>query len=462
MVALAQNGAAKSSALEQSHPASPGGLADWVSESAKGVSHIDLLVPSAHCAGCISRIEGALRGRSEVISARVNLSTKRLAIDWKSDAAGPQDIIDAVQSLGFDARPFLPDAAVANASGTAGRELLIALAVAGFAAGNVMLLSVSIWSGADAATRDLFHWISALIALPAIAFSSRPFVRSAFKALSSGYLNMDVPISLAVILAAGMSLYETVTGGAEAYFDAAVMLLFFLLIGRTLDHMMRARAHSAVTQLLSLSARSARVIDENGEKQFADIASIGPGVTVAVAAGERVPVDGIVVHGTSDLDRSIVTGEAAPESIAPGAAVEAGTMNLTGPLEVKVTAAGEDTFLAEVVRLMEAAEQGKARFVRLADRAARIYAPLVHVLALAAFAGWLIAGVGWHAAAFTAVAVLIITCPCALGLAVPAVQVVASGCADACRCDDQRWRGAGAVGRGGYSNFRQDRDADQG
>ncbi len=418
-------GTAQSAEIADDGPAHDA-LSAWVSEASPGIKHIDLLVPGVHCAACISRIEKALNGREGVVSARVNLSTRRLSIDWNADAENARDLITEVEALGFEARPFAPDAAVANAGNTAGRELLLALAVAGFAAGNVMLLSVSVWSGADAATRDLFHWLSALIALPAIAYSSRPFVRSAVKALSAGHLNMDVPISLAVILAAGMSLYETITGGAHAYFDAAVMLLFFLLIGRTLDHMMRARAHSAVTQLLMLSAQGATVIAANGERDFCDIASIRPGMRVAVAAGERVPVDGVIAKGSSDLDRSIVTGEAAPESVSPGVAIEAGTMNLTGPLQVRVTATGEDTFLSQVVRLMEDAEQGKARFVRLADRAARIYAPLVHILAGLTFAGWLMAGAGWHAAGLTAIAVLIITCPCALGLAVPVVQVVAS------------------------------------
>ncbi len=396
----------------------------WVSRNPDGSAHIDLLVPGIHCAGCISRIEKHLNAHPGVRTARVNLTTKRLALDWDETTTGPHDLIGAVEQLGFDARPFSSETAAKQAG--AGRELLIATAVAGFAAANVMLLSVSVWSGADAATRDLFHWISALIALPAIAFSARPFVRSAARALSARQLNMDVPISLAVILAAALSLHETMTSGPHAYFDAAVMLLFFLLIGRTLDHMMRARAHSAVTQLLSLNARGATVIDSDGARRFTDMANIRPGMIVAVAAGERVPADGLVAAGTSDLDRSIVTGEAAPEPIAAGAAVEAGTMNLTGPVEIRVTATGDDTFLAEVVRLMEAAEQGKARFVRLADRAARIYAPLVHVLAALTFAAWLAAGTGWHAAALTAIAVLIITCPCALGLAVPVVQVVAS------------------------------------
>jgi len=388
---------------------------------------MDLVVPGAHCAGCIAKIERGLKAAGGVVDARLNLSTKRLAVEWRKDGFSGAGVLDTLRDLGFDARPF--DAREAGYAGDVrtGRELLKALAVAGFAAGNVMLLSVAVWSGAEDATRDMFHWLSALIALPAIVYAGRPFFRSALRALKGGGLNMDVPISLAVILAAGMSLYETVNGAADTYFDAAVMLLFLLLIGRVLDHMMRVRARSAAAQLLSLTATGATVIENDGRRSFRKISDISAGMMVAVNAGERLPVDGIVVSGSSDVDRSMITGEAVPDAVGAGARLEAGTMNLTGPLTVEVTAAGEDTFLADIVRLMEAAERAKARAVLLADRAARIYAPAVHLVAAATFAGWLMAGSGWHDALVTAIAVLIITCPCALGLAVPAVQVVASG-----------------------------------
>ena len=192
--------------------------------------------------------------------------------------------------------------------------------------------------------------------------------------------------------------------------------------------MMREKARSAVSQLLSLNTTGATVIDEGGEHQFMPIDQLQVGMTVSVAPGERLPVDGVVLSGTSDIDRSIVTGESMPEQASTGMKVEAGIMNLTGPLMVRVTAVGGDTFLGEVVKLMEIAEQGKAGYMRIADRAAQIYAPVVHLLALATFIGWMVwTGGDWHTSLFTAIAVLIITCPCALGLAVPAVQIVASG-----------------------------------
>ena len=397
-----------------------------------GTGHIDFLVPDMHCAACLARVERAVAAVEGVTNARANLTSHRLGADFVLADNSPEGgvaerIVAALEGAGYSARPFDVAAFDAAASDDTGKDLGKAMAVAGFAAANIMLLSVSVWSGAEAATRDLFHWISALIGLPAIAYAGRPFFRSALRALSVRTLNMDVPISLAVLLAAAMSLYETMTGGEHAWFDASVGLLFFLLVGRFLDHRMRGVARSAAAQLLSLSAQSATVIAEDGGQAFVPLADILPGAIILAASGERIPLDGVVVTGSSDVDRAMLTGEPVPEPAGPGTDVFAGTVNLTGPLTVRVTARAGDTLLADIVRLTEAAERSAGRFVQLADRAARIYAPAVHLLSLATFLGWMAFGAGWHAALTAAVAVLIITCPCALGLAVPAVRVVASG-----------------------------------
>lgn len=385
------------------------------------------MVPGIHCAGCIRSIEDSLGAEPGVTAARVNFSTRRVGIDWQGEAADADRLIARVTALGYEAHPFDAGALDAATGDTEGRALLRCVAVAGFAAGNVMLLSVSVWSGAEAATRDLFHWISALIALPAVAYAGQPFYRSAWAALRAGRLNMDVPISLAVILAAATSLYETIYSGDHAWFDASVTLVFFLLIGRYLDHLMRARARSVAAELLALRAAAATVILDDGTRRAVRAADLRPGQVLNVAPGERLAADGRIVDGSSDVDGSMLTGESVPYAVHAGDIVHAGMLNLSGRLRVAVTAAGESTFLAEIVRLMEAAEQGRAAYVRLADRAARIYAPVVHVLAAVTFAGWMVAAGDPRQAMLAAVAVLIITCPCALGLAVPAVQVAASG-----------------------------------
>jgi Cu2+-exporting ATPase len=405
--------------------------AAYVQRDEEGVARLHMMVEGIHCPACAHTIEAALKSAPGVLDARVNMTTRRLVMSWREGLADPVALMRKLGGLGYRLVPYDP-ARLAAEDAREDNALLRAMAVAGFAAANIMLLSVAVWAGAfegmGPATRGLFYWISALIALPAVAYAGRPFFRSALGALTAGRLNMDVPISLAVLLAVGMSLVETARGGEHAYFDAAVALLFFLLVGRYLDRRARARARSAAEHLLGLMAMAATVIDEDGRRRSVPADQVAGGMVLAVAAGERLAADGEIIAGRSDLDCSLVTGEATPEAAQPGRQVFAGTLNLTGPLQVRVTAAGEGTLLAEIVRLMEAAEQGRARYVRLADRLARIYAPAVHALGALTFLGWwLIGGLNWQAALLTAVAVLIITCPCALGLAVPAVQVVAGG-----------------------------------
>lgn len=389
-----------------------------------GLHQIDLSVPDVHCGGCIKTIEDGLKALPMVQRARVNLSTKRVSVIWSPSMVEPAEIVRTLAALGY--QPHLFDSG-AEAGDETFSMLMRSLAVAGFAAANIMLLSVSVWSGAEASTRDLFHWISAVIAIPALAYSGRVFFRSAFSALSHGRLNMDVPISLAVVLAFLMSLYETANSGEHAYFDASVTLLFFLLIGRTLDHVMRERARSAVKGLARLAPRGAMVIGETGQQEFLPIEEIGTGMSVILAAGDRVPVDARVVKGVSDLDCSLVNGESVAQTVSPGAVLRAGTLNLTGPLTIEALAPARQSFLAEMIRLMEVAEGAKAGYRRIADRAAQLYAPVVHLVALMSFCGWLAVSGDWQRALYIAIAVLIITCPCALALAVPVVQVVAAG-----------------------------------
>ncbi|MES0181796.1 cation-translocating P-type ATPase [Mesorhizobium sp. M0025] len=381
----------------------------------------DLSVPTVHCGACIQMIETALGKLNHVQAARVNLSTKRVSVRWRGDIVPP--FVAVLGRLGYQAHLF---EAEIDAKDKTLSELIRAVAVAGFAAGNIMLLSVSVWSGAEGATRDLFHWVSALIAIPALAFAGGIFFKSAWNALRHGRMNMDVPIAVGVSLAYAMSLYETITHGDHAYFDASVSLLFFLLIGRTLDHVMRERARTAVKNLSQLAARGAMVLRGDGARDYLPVAEIEPGMLLLIAAGERIPVDGKIVRGTSDVDCSLVSGESTPNCVAPEDTVQAGVLNLTGPLTIEATAAAKDSFLAEMVRLMEAAEGGRARYRRIADRVSALYAPVVHLTALATFLGWMAATGDWHRAMTIAIAVLIITCPCALGLAVPIVQVVAA------------------------------------
>ncbi len=397
-------------------------------EVGPGLWQVDMSVPAVHCGTCISTVEGVLRALPEVERARVNLSTKRVSVVWKETVDGvetdPVNLARAIASTGYSAHLFT---AAEEASDALRNKLIRAVAVSGFAATNIMLLSVSVWSGAEASTRDLFHWISAMIAAPALIYAGRFFYESAWNALKHGRTNMDVPIAIGITLSYFASLWETIHHGEHAYFDATASLLFFLLIGRTLDHIMRDRARSAISGLARLNPRGAMVLAVDGSREYRAVDEIRVGDQVAISAGDRIPVDGLVVSGESDLDMSIVNGESAPVSVRPGSEVQAGTLSLTGSLTVRATATAQNSFLSEIIHLMEAAEGGRARYRRIADRAAQYYSPAVHLLAITAFIGWGLYDGDWKHAMMVAIAVLIITCPCALGLAVPVVQVVAAG-----------------------------------
>ncbi len=386
----------------------------------------EFIIPHMHCISCIRTLERVVGELPSVTRVRANLSLKKLSVVWRKGAGNIIRIDQAITDAGFEHSAFDLGERDGEEDKT-GKRLLLALAVAGFAAVNIMLLSVSVWSGTDLETTRLFHLISGLIAVPAVFYSGQPFFRSALSALKVKRLNMDVPISLAVLLALLMSLYESMVGGEEAYFDAAVTLLFFLLIGRYLDNLMREKARSSIVQLAKLSAKGATLVDDSGELSYVKIDEIIPGMVVRVMAGEHVAVDGEVVKGKSDVDRSLVTGESVPQIVKDGSEVEAGTLNLTGAIDIRVMRDASHSFLAEVTAMMEAAEKGRGAFTRIADRMAQIYAPAVHLLSALAFVGWMIVTDGqWHTSIYVAISVLIITCPCALGLAVPVVHVIAA------------------------------------
>lgn len=392
---------------------------------ADGTVNYVVSVPAIHCGQCISTIEKTLSQLPGVTAVRANLSLRRVSVTLADAAQSPARFVESLETLGYSAQ-VLDEGNSAKDD----RELKIlvrSLAVSGFAAANIMLLSVSVWSGAGPVTTQVFHYLSALIAIPTVAYSGQVFFRSAAAALKHRRVNMDVPISLGITLATVMSLYESFLGGGHAYFDAAVSLIFFLLIGRTLDHVMRNKARNAVQSLARLSAKAGLVVSPDGSTNYHMLDDIRAGMILRVAPGERVPVDGTVIEGSSDVDRALVTGESAPVAIAKGSVLEAGILNLTGSIDIRADREAKDSFLAEILQMMQVAENGQGQYVRMADRMARLYAPCVHVMALASFTGWMIITSGnWHQAITVAISVLIITCPCALGLAVPVAHVIAA------------------------------------
>lgn len=395
-----------------------------------GGRSVDLLVKGARCAGCLSKIEREILALPGVETTRLNLTTGKLTVGYAPGAGDPGLVIERLDRLGYPATPFDPGQA-AQARDEEGRRLTMALGVAAFGAGNAMMFSVPIWAGLfgqelGPATRTLMMWLSAVIGAPCAVYAGMPFFTSAWRSLRSGQANMDVPISIGVILTLAISFVETVLRGRDAYFDAAVSLLFLLLIGRWLDHRLRSSARSAAADLLAMQAPAAAVLDEAGAEHRRPLADIVPGDVLVVRPGERIPVDARVVAGASALDKSMLTGETHPEPIVIGDRCQAGALNLSGALRLRAEARSEDSAVAAIARLVESGTQSRSRYVRLADKAAALYVPVVHTAAALTFAGGWLLGLGPREALLRAVAVLIITCPCALGLAVPAVQVTAS------------------------------------
>jgi Cu2+-exporting ATPase len=401
----------------------------YTRRASDGVATMDVVVDGIHCGGCIGRIERSLKTVEGLSDARLNFTNRRLTLTWNDPDFDPGEAIRVLEGMGYHANPFRLQS-VEEQDVAQSKFLLRCLAVSGFAAMNIMLLSVSVWSGnvtdITPETRDLFHWLSAAIALPAAAYSGQPFFRSAWAALKARHTNMDVPISLGILLALGLSLYETAHHAEHAYFDSAIMLIFFLLCGRVLDQMMRRRTRAVAGNLAALKSDTAFRLMDNGELVQVPAAALRVDDRILVRAGERIAADGVVVSGHAHLDESLITGETTPCKVRADRQVYAGSINLDGALTIRVTAAGENTFLDDIDRLLEKAVHARSRYVKLSDRIARYYAPMVHATAALTFVGWMLAGQSVHASVVTAITVLIITCPCALALAIPAVQVVAA------------------------------------
>lgn len=395
----------------------------------KGAQKIlNLSVRGAKCGGCLSKIEHAVGGVPGVEQVRMNLSNGKLKVAWQG-ATSANTIVERVTELGYGVSAYSEDGSE-RAAKREERALLISMGVAAFALANIMLLSVSVWGGhgeMGSDTRTALHAISGLIAFPVLVFSGRHFFQSAWSVLKHGRANMDVPISLALTLAFGVSVWETLAKGDHAYFDASVMLLFFLLIGRFLDARLRRQAHAAAHDLAALQNRSVNRLGKDERVESVRAEDVRRGDTILLAAGERAVIDIKIETGASTVDESLVTGESLPRLIQAGETLYAGTVNLDHPIRGEALGSTSDSLLADIAQMLEAGEQKRARYRQIADKAVSLYVPFVHTTAAVTLIAWLLLGAGVRDAIMVAVATLIITCPCALALAAPVAQVVASG-----------------------------------
>ena len=402
---------------------------EYVNKTPQGY-RISLIVEGIHCGSCVWLIENTLRQQPGVLSVQLNLSTKRLVIEWNHQGENYiNELVNIIEKLGYKLIPFTPDASIAENQKNE-HELLKCLIIAAFGSVSIMMITFGIWVANSSQEmtpylRDMLHWVATLITVPAIFYAGGPFFRSALAALKAKRSNMDVPISMATILAVAISIQELLRSSQYIYLDAAISLVFFLLIGRYLDLKVRNKARQTAQNLVFSQAQSVTLFN-NGALKLTGIKNAKAGDIAFIAAGGKIPVDGIIISGESEVDSSLITGETLPVRVEEGSFINAGTINLHNPLKVKITRLGDNTTLGEIIRLMENAEQGKARFVQLADHIASYYTPVVLGLSLLTLAGWLLMGARTADAVLYAISVLIITCPCALGLAVPIVQVIAT------------------------------------
>jgi Cu+-exporting ATPase len=384
---------------------------------------VDLEIVGMTCAGCATRIERTLN-KLEGVEATVNLATEGAAVRFDPGRIGVEKVIAAVEAIGYGAA--LPgaatDAAQDDAAESVARWLRRRLLVAAVLSAPLTALAM-----VSALQFEGWEWLAFALAAPVVLFAGWPFHRAAALNLRHGAATMDTLISIGTLAALSWSAVVLLAGLDEhTYFEVAAVTTTLILVGRSLEARARRSSGAAIRALLELGAKEARLL-RAGEEVLVPATEVELGDLFVLRPGEKAPADGVVLEGESALDQSLLTGESMPVEVAPGSEVAGATINTYGRLIVRATRVGADTALAQIARLVAEAQAGKAPIQRLVDRVSAIFVPVVIVLALATLAGWLLL-TGEAGAAFTAaVAVLIIACPCALGLATPTALMVGTG-----------------------------------
>ena len=378
------------------------------------MSHLELPVSGMTCASCAARVERTLNGLDGV-TATVNYATERATVDFDDAAVAPEQLVDAVESAGYGAT--LPGAQRPDAGEARGLRTRLRIST---------VLAVPVLALSMIGPLQFAGWeLAALfLATPVVLWGAWPFHREAWRGLRHRTATMDTLISIGTLAAWLWSVAAVVTDAQDLYLEVASVVTVLVLAGRVLESRARGRASSALEALLRTGARDAAVLEPDGTERRVPVEDLRAGDRFVVRPGERVATDGVVEDGSSAVDASILTGESRPVEKHPGDDVAGGSVNAGGRLVVRATRVGADTALAQIARLVAEAQSGKARVQRLADRVSAVFVPAVVALALATLVGWLVAGQGAADAISAAVAVLIIACPCALGLATPTALMV--------------------------------------
>jgi Cu2+-exporting ATPase len=399
-------------------------------EPCEGGVEISLLLDGIHCATCIWLIEHLLSREEGIISVRVNYSNHRALVRFEPDKITPARICATLKNIGYLPRPFTVDAAQ-TARIAEQRTLLLRFGTAAFLSMQLMGYSLALYAGyfqgIDQESRQLMQHLSALVTTPVVFYSGYPFLAGAWRGLRHLTPGMDLLIGLGVLAAYFYSLAAMFSGG-EVYFDTAAMIVTLILLGRLLESGARNRAAGGIDRLLQLAPATARKITAGGMVEV-ESASLLPGDLILVRPGDNFPVDGRITEGESEVDEALLTGESRPVPKKAGNRVIGGAINLTASLQVAVEKAATGSFVAQVARLVNEAQGRRAPVQALADRLAAWFVPLVVMLAGGTFIFWLLRGSGLDQALLPAVAVLVVACPCALGLATPTAVLVATGAA---------------------------------
>lgn len=391
---------------------------------------IKLAIGGMTCATCQGRVEKVLRKRPGVMSAQVNLVTETATVAYAPNEIGVEELVEAVERAGYTASRATGDAEEAERrrqeqEREQRRELMILAASVALTLPLVAPMALAPFG---------VHWMlpataQLILAAPVQLLIGARFYRAAWPALRAGTGNMDLLVALGTSAAFGLSLYEMARGGAHLYFEASASVITLILLGKTLEARAKRGTTAAVRALLELRPRTARVLRRGGETVEIPVEAVGKGETVVVKPGERVPIDGTITRGASELDESLLTGESLPVSKKEGDDVTGGSINGSGLLHVEATRVGEESTLAQIVSLVEGAQASKAPIQRLVDRVAAVFVPVVVAIAIVTFVGWLAMGAATPDAILAAVSVLVIACPCALGLATPTALVAGNGAA---------------------------------
>lgn len=393
----------------------------------------DIVIDGIRCASCVWLNEKILLRTNGISFAAVNYATHRARVRWDPARTDIRAIIERIRSIGYTPKPFHQSLADEEQQRFS-RDLLVRFGTAAFFSMQLMLFSVALYAGyfqgIDDRTRFLFHLISLALTTPVLFYAGWPILSGALRGLRHGAFNMDVLIASGALAAYGYSIAQIPANG-EVYFDTAAMIITLILLGRYIEAGARTRASEAITHLLQLRPREARRLElaqadhvdasamNAASRSMALLTSIRPGDLLEVLPGEKVPLDGIVLSGSSETDESMLTGESHPSAIKKSSTVYGGTLNLYGSFIFRVKSTGNETMLGKIIQAVEDAQSRRAPIQSFADRVVGFFVPSIMAISLATFLGWIFFGASMSQAVMNAISVLVIACPCALGLATP-------------------------------------------